>query len=112
MLVCFLTSFADAFELDMSRKRKADVDEEDLQFSRDVSRIRNPYVRKTHFRTISDQGIDVRTTISERETSAAGSSAAPAPVPETISSDADLGDVAAKKQTQVFWLHCQCYLCR
>jgi hypothetical protein len=86
----------------MTRKRKADVEAEEQLFARDAKKIRNPLVQKTHFRTVEESGIDVRTTISGRE-----SNATEIPINNTVPPDAipthgsSRKDDEKKKKTQV-----------
>lgn len=92
----------------MTRKRKADVEEEERLVVRDVKRIRNPLVHKTHFRTIGESGIEEHTVISGRELDATEISVNTVPPEDAIPSEDD----KKKKQTQVRSIHYPCYMPR
>jgi len=45
----------------MTRKRKADIEEEERRFSKDITEIRNPSLRHVEFTTIASSGTHVET---------------------------------------------------
>jgi hypothetical protein len=88
----------------MSRKRKADVEASELQFSQQASRIRNPHVHKAHFRTVGESGIDVHTVTRGRDSTATKIFDIPEDDATTVE-PRPLEDDEAKKRTQVFANH-------
>jgi hypothetical protein len=81
----------------MSRKRKADLEAEELEFRKNVQKIPNPYVQTTYLRTFGEEGEEVDTITSSRRPYPGPSTAPVVPNPPdpvtSIGSD--------KKQTQV-----------
>jgi hypothetical protein len=94
----------------MTRKRKADIEAEELLLGWDAKKIRNPLVHKTHFQTVDESGINVRTTISGQE-----SNATEIPIntvhPDAIPSHGiNAEDDKQKKKMQVCSMYYLCYV--
>ena len=92
---------------DMGRKRKADIEDEEQQFSQQAARIRNSHVHKARFRTIGETGIEVRTTTNGHDLSSREVLSPPQPIADDETSyQPDLTDDQARKQTQVHSICC------
>lgn len=80
------------------------MEEEELQFSRQAARIRNPHVHKAHFRTVGDSGMEVRTTTHRSDSSTTGITTLSPLITDDASHQPDLmddKDDLPRKQTQV-----------